>query len=161
MPLDALAAMNNEQTRYALRHELTHFKRGDHIVSILLSLLNAVYWFNPFVWLAFRQMRMDMETACDGAVVKRLDDKGRNRYAALIVSLFAQPVHRQIVLGMAQADARKVAEQRIRGIFMRGTSKRSVKLTAALMAAILLMTCFTTACQPTPEKEVVVAKMTA
>lgn len=158
MPIDALAAMDDEQTTYALRHELMHYKRGDHVMSILLSLLNAVYWFNPFVWLAFRQMRMDMETACDGAVVKRLDDSGRGRYASLIVRLFAQPEHRQVVLGMAQANARKAAEQRVRGIFMKDKSKRSAKLISAALTAVLLVTCFTTACQPTPEKPIVQTK---
>ena len=33
----------------------------------LLSFLQAVFWFNPFIWLAFRQIRADMETACDSA----------------------------------------------------------------------------------------------
>ena len=158
MPMDALAVMDEEQTRFALRHELAHYKRADHVMSILLSLLNAVYWFNPFVWLAFRQMRKDMETACDGQVVKSIGTAQKSRYAALIVRLFAQPEHRQIVLGLAQADARKTAEHRVRGIFMKEKSKKSVKLICVVLAATLLFTCFTTACQPTPEESAVVGK---
>ncbi len=148
MPIDALVAMDDEQVRFALRHELMHYKRGDHIVCLALSALNAVYWFNPIVWLALRQIRLDMETACDGAVVKRLDTGQRNRYASLIVKLFAQPIHRQLVLGMAQENMRKVAERRVRGIFMRGRSGRSATVLSALLAVILAVTCFTTACQP-------------
>lgn len=158
MPVDALVAMNDEQARFALRHELTHYKRRDHIVSIFLSILNAVYWFNPFVWLAFRQIRTDMEIACDSAVVKSLNADGRRRYASLVVNLFSQPVHRQLVLGMAQTDARKVAEQRVRGIFMNGKSGMRVKLVTALLAVIMLLACFTTACQPTPKTQVVINK---
>ncbi len=158
MPVDALVAMNDEQVKFALCHELMHYKRGDQIMSILLSLLNAAYWFNPLVWIAFHQIRTDMEIACDGAVVKMLDAAGRTRYASLIVSLFSQPEHRYLVLGMAQANARKVAEQRVRGIFMRGKSKKSVTLISALLIAALLFTCFTTACQPTPEKPVVIGR---
>ncbi len=158
MPMDSLAVMDEEQTRYALRHELMHYKRADHIISMLLSLLNAVYWFNPFVWLAFRQMRKDMETACDGRVVKNLGKEQKSNYAALIVRLFAQPVHRQIVLGMAQVDARKTAEHRVRGIFMKEKSKNSAKLVCVVLAATILVTCFTTACQPTPESPAVVNK---
>lgn len=106
MPVDALVAMSDEEVRYALRHELMHYKRGDHIMSLLLSVLCAVYWFNPFVWLAARQMRTDMEIACDSAVVSRLDADGKSHYASLIVGLFARPVHRQLVLGMAHAPLR-------------------------------------------------------
>jgi beta-lactamase regulating signal transducer with metallopeptidase domain len=158
MPMDSLAAMDDEQAGFALRHELSHYKRGDHIASILLSLLNAVYWFNPVVWIAFRQIRLDMETACDGAVVKNLSPGTRGLYAALIVKLFAQPAHRQLVLGLAHGDARKEAERRVRGIYMAGASKKSAKLVAALLAAVLLVACFTTACQPTPEKPVIIQK---
>ncbi len=151
MPADALISMNDEQTMFALRHELAHYRRGDHIVSILLSLLNAVYWFNPFVWAAFGQMRRDMETACDGAVVKTLCAAAKSRYAMLIVSLSAQPAHRQLALGMSHLGLRKAAEQRVKGIYMKGKSRMSTKLITVLLAAALLFTCFTTACQPISE----------
>ncbi len=156
MPMDALVAMNDEQTMFALRHELTHYRRGDHIVSILLSLLNAVYWFDPFVWAAFRQIRKDMEAACDGSVVKTLCGAAKSRYALLIVSLSAQPAHRQLVLGMSRLGLRKAAERRVKSIFMKGKSNMSVKIITVLLAAVLLFTCFTTACQP-----VAVDKITA
>lgn len=150
MPVDALVAMDDGQLKLALRHELTHLRRGDHIVSIVLTLLGAVYWFNPFVWLALREMRADMETACDGSVVKTMDSGGKQNYASLIVSLFAQPRHRRLVLGMARGDTKRIAERRVRGIFMNGSSCKGVKLTSAVLSVLLFVTCFTTACQPTP-----------
>lgn len=158
MPVDALVSMDDEQIRFALRHELTHYRHGDHITCLLICLLNAIYWFNPFVWLAFRQMRTDMEIACDGAVMKTLEVPEKSRYASLIVKLFAQTDRRQLVLGMAQGDAKKIAEQRVRGIFKEAKSHASVKFVSAVVAVLLLVTCFTTACQPTPETPVVVNK---
>lgn len=158
MPVDTLVAMNDEQVKFALRHELMHYKHRDHLMCLLLSVLNAVHWFNPFVWLAFRQMRSDMEVKCDGAVVKRLTAAQKSRYASLIVSLFSQPQRRQLVLGMAQGDVKKVAEQRIRGVFMDTKSRRSARLVSALIAMLLAVTCFTTACQPTPEEPVIAKK---
>ncbi len=151
MPVDTLIAMDDEQIRFALRHELTHYRRGDHITCLLISLLNAVYWFNPFVWLAFRQMRADMEIACDSKVVQALDVPQKSRYASLIVGLFAQTERRQLVLGMAQGSAKKIAEQCVRGIFKEAKSHASVKFISAFAVVLLLVTCFTTACQPTPE----------
>ena len=150
MPVDALVAMDDGQLKLALRHELTHLRRGDHIVSIVLTLLGAVYWFNPFVWLALREMRADIETACDGSVVKTMDSGGKQNYASLIVSLFAQPRHRRLVLGMARGDTKRIAERRVRGIFMNGSSCKDVKLISAVLSVLLFVTCFTTACQPTP-----------
>lgn len=59
---------------------------------------------------------------------------------------------------MGQGYPCKIAEKRIKGVFMNHKSNRKVKITAVLMTSLLLFTCFTTACQPTPEKEVVVDK---
>ncbi len=148
MPIDALAAMDAGQVKLALRHELTHYKRGDPLMGLLLSVLNAIYWFNPIVWVAFPMMRADMETACDAMVTRRLAKAEKNEYACLILNLFAQPKHRQIVLGMAQSSTRKLAEQRIRGVFMATSSKPVAKIVSAAMVLMLLAGCFTTACVP-------------
>ncbi len=157
-PLNTLAELDDEQARFILRHELTHIKRGDHLFVLLLCALNAIYWFNPFAWLAVGQMRADMETACDCEVVRRLDGRGKQAYAALVLSLFARESYARPALGMAEGGTRKTAEKRIRGVFMRRTSGASAKLAAALLSALLLLTCFTTACQPTPEVEIIGSK---
>ena len=70
MPVGTVMSMSDDEVKFVLRHELMHFKRRDHITGLLLSFLNAVYWFNPIVWLASRQIQADMETACDSAVVR-------------------------------------------------------------------------------------------
>lgn len=158
LPMRTLAAMDDEQVKNCIRHECMHYKRGDQYTNLLLLILNAVYWFNPIVWLAFYQVRRDMETACDGAVVRRMDMSARRDYATLILGMFSQVRYGQIALGMIQGSTKKIAEQRIKGIFMRNKSGKSVRFLAVMLAAVLFVCCFTTACQPTPEKEFVVSK---
>lgn len=148
MPVAALAVMDEEQVKLALRHELMHYKRGDHAMGWLLSLLNAVYWFHPFVWLAFRTMRADMETACDSAVTSSLSREERKDYASMILELFAQPAHEKVTVCMAALSTKKVAEQRIRGIFMKRRSRPLAKTAATVLSLALAIGCFTTACQP-------------
>ncbi|HPK14519.1 MAG TPA: DUF6034 family protein [Clostridia bacterium] len=157
-PTQTLEAMDDEQARFALRHELTHLRRGDHMLVLLLSLLNAVYWFNPVVYLAFAQVRKDMETACDSDVVRALGGAGKRAYAAVILSLFSGGTHGALALGMAQGDTKKIAERRIRGVFMPRNSHRLARAVCAALTALMLFCCFTTACQPTPQEEVVVNK---
>lgn len=148
MPVNALVAMDDDQVSDALRHELTHFKRGDHLVSALLSALCAAYWFNPMVWIASRLMRDDMETACDARVMRGRSAEQRRGYAALILALYAQPPHRALALCMAGHGARRQAERRVRGVFLRQRSGLSGKLAAAALTLMLAFGCFTTACQP-------------
>lgn len=158
MPINTLVSMRDEEVKFVLRHELMHFKRRDHIFGLVLSILNAVYWFNPVVWIAFKQIRADMETACDSDVVRVFSSDEKTTYAAVILSLFSKKQYGNLVLGMVQGNTRQIAEKRIRGVFMNRKSNRKVKLAAIALASLLLFTCFTTACQPTPESEIVVGK---
>lgn len=158
LPMRTLAPMDDEQVRNCIRHECMHHKRGDHILNILLLLLNAIYWFNPFVWVAFYQTRRDMESACDSAVVRHMNPLARRDYATLILGMFSQEKHRQIALGMVQGNTKKIAEQRIKGIFMKNNSGKTIRIAAAMLALVLFVCCFTTACQPTPDAPVVVGK---
>ncbi len=146
---------DEDTIRYALLHELTHIRRRDHLITLLLHLLRAVYWFNPVVWLTARQMRLDMETACDNRLAGRLSAADRKRYAGTILEMYAREQVRY-ALGMALGQTKKTAEKRLRGVYMRGRSSLRGRTTAVLLAALLLIACFTTACQPTPAEPVVV-----
>lgn len=61
--------LSDEEIRCVLLHELTHYKRGDLFLHHLLMLICFVHWYNPLVWLVFRQFKISMEQACDADVV--------------------------------------------------------------------------------------------
>jgi len=150
MPMELMWQEDEKMIGFALRHELMHIKRGDHRMCLLLMLLKAVYWFNPVVWLAARLMKMDMETACDSMVVWSMGGETKKQYAAAIVSMYAKAQPR-FVLGMALGHTRQTAEKRLRGIFMRSRSSRGTVAAAMVLTAVMVLACFTTACQPVTE----------
>ncbi len=149
--------MDCQQIELGIRHELTHYRRKDHLTTLLLVALRCVYWFNPIVWLAFPQIQTDMETLCDVSVTERLEKTERLRYINTMVELSCRPKGGYI-LGMGMHNGRRALEKRVKGMFMKRKTKISVRMGAAIAAGIMLMTCFTTACQPTPEKGIVVNK---
>lgn len=134
--------------RCAMLHELTHYRRCDHLVRMLVNVLKAVWWFNPVVWLFDKRIVMDMETACDSMAVKDMEKQEKKQYANTVLAMFSQEQAPRYVLGMALGSSKEVAEQRIRGIYMKQHTKKSIKLAAVLLAAVLLAACFTTACSP-------------
>ena len=156
LPANITDTLSEAQLAYALRHEFMHYRRRDHLLALLLLLLTCVYWFNPVVWLMKRELMKDMETACDSAVTARLNGAERREYAMTLLALFSQPYRVNSVLGMALSSAEKDAERRVRGVFGAHRSKAPVKILAALLSALLLACCFTTACQPTPEASVII-----
>jgi TonB family protein len=66
---DAADYWSDERIRIVLCHELSHVRRGDWLLQLLGSLLRAVYWFNPLVWLACHWLRHESERACDDDVL--------------------------------------------------------------------------------------------
>lgn len=55
--------------RIVLRHELSHIERGDWLLLMVAGLARAIYWFNPFMWLAYRGLHDESELACDERVL--------------------------------------------------------------------------------------------
>lgn len=155
--LPANMLQNSEQLMFGIRHELTHYKHRDFLVSLLLVVLRCVYWFNPVVWLAAKRIEADMETACDASVTASMKNDQRGRYIEAVIDL-SRNADAQYMLGMGTHTDRKSIEKRIRGIFMTKRTTPAVRIVAALMACLMLVVCFTTACQPTPEKPPVINK---
>lgn len=54
----------------ALFHELSHVKRVDFAVMLLVRLSLAVFWFNPLIWVVFGMLKREQEKACDELVLK-------------------------------------------------------------------------------------------
>jgi hypothetical protein len=157
VPQSMLDSMSRQQTELGIRHELAHYKRGDHLMSLLLLMLRGVYWFNPFIWLAQKMILADMEAACDARATMGLEKQKRNLYVNTIIDLGSDSYARY-ALGMSVGNSKKEMERRIRGMFKGRRSGRAAQLVTVLLVPLLLVTCFTTACQPTPEEPVVVNK---
>jgi beta-lactamase regulating signal transducer with metallopeptidase domain len=83
----------------ALVHEMEHVRRADWIVHLTARVASSAYWFHPLAWIAWRQLALEAERACDDAVVARHE---RTDYAEQLVTL-AQglPETAEPALGMA------------------------------------------------------------
>jgi uncharacterized protein (TIGR03435 family) len=69
LPLDA-QIWKEEDLNRALVHELEHVRRRDWVSQCIARTVCAVYWFHPLVWIAWRQLALEAERACDDAVLR-------------------------------------------------------------------------------------------
>ena len=91
LPIHLISDYNESDMRYMLLHELQHYKHKDAVASYLMNLAGVIYWFNPLVWYALKEMRNDREVACDTSVLKMLEEDAYEDYGNTLIN-FAEKV---------------------------------------------------------------------
>ena len=74
----------SEELDRAIVHELEHVRRGDWVSQCFARAICALYWFHPLVWVAWQQLQLEAERACDDAVLACSD---ATAYADQLVGL--------------------------------------------------------------------------
>ena len=130
-----------------LKHERTHIRHKDPIVRIVMLIVNVVYWWNPFVWLAVWFMKKDMEMFCDEAVVRGMDDYERKDYLNVLLNHSARNSGIYPVMSFGETNTKRRIEHILN---MKG---KSAKTLIAIMSFMLigLVGCTTVAKHQLPQ----------
>jgi beta-lactamase regulating signal transducer with metallopeptidase domain len=88
---------DRERIVWSLRHELTHWRRRDHLAGFVGEVARVLFFFHPLVWWIGRKWKVATEIACDEAMVATRSDA--RRYAEQLYQILAR-VHtrRRIML---------------------------------------------------------------
>ncbi|MBM6828735.1 hypothetical protein H9X85_03700 [Anaerotignum lactatifermentans] len=84
------ADLTEEERAHVLCHERIHIRRHDMRIKQGAFLILCLHWFNPLVWLAFRCMEADMESACDEKVLETMGTDIKKKYSLSLVRLSAE-----------------------------------------------------------------------
>jgi len=90
LPEGELAAFTPEDWENIFVHELAHYRRADHWTHALQLVALSVHWFNPLVWLGFRQLRADRELAADEWALQHLESERSTAYGDTLLKVLAQ-----------------------------------------------------------------------
>lgn len=140
--------MTEKQLDIALRHELTHLRRGDIIYKLLLTAANAVHWFNPIVWLMAHRADRDAESACDEAVLADSDTAERKAYCNAILDMMSG---RRIPFATALSYKKEDIMKRFENI-MNISKRKSGLAAAAVLLCVSILLCGIVGC--TTEQEI-------
>ena len=76
--------------KYAICHEVCHYKHRDYIWIVIRYLVWAINWYNPVIWIAFLLSGRDCELACDEEVVRVFGEASSKEYAETLLELLQQ-----------------------------------------------------------------------
>ena len=79
-----------DRLRHIIVHELVHKKHGDSFWALLRSILAAIYWFHPLVWVAVICSKRDCEIACDEGALSWLGEAERVSYGETLLSIITR-----------------------------------------------------------------------
>lgn len=79
-------AYSEDELEFIIKHELVHYKRNDLLYKLLLLFVQAIHWFNPFVWIMVREASREIEIYCDDTVVREQGLAYRKKYCETILS---------------------------------------------------------------------------
>jgi bla regulator protein BlaR1 len=71
IPSGMVAGLSTEQIETIFVHELAHIRRHDYIINLLQTFIEALFFFNPFVWIVSGIIRREREYCCDDAVLMK------------------------------------------------------------------------------------------
>lgn len=117
-----------EESYYILKHELIHYKRRDILVKFMLLLARDIHWFNPVVYLMHREAVVDMEIACDEAVVRGGSFAQREAYSETLMSNLHRQRHKGPLLSTQFSCGKRVMKKRFRNILTKVKKKNGVIL---------------------------------
>lgn len=78
---------DTESLNYVLLHEWTHIRHMDALRKMIFIVAVCMHWYNPLVWLMFRQASGDMELFCDEGVLRQLKGDYRASYAKTLIQM--------------------------------------------------------------------------
>lgn len=143
-PTDLLKRLTPEARETLLLHELAHLWRRDHWVRIIEFLATGLYWWNPVVWWARREIHIAEEDCCDAWVLWQWPS-GRRTYATALLETIeflseTRPVLPLAACGIGRVELMKRRLKRI----MLGTASRGLSASGrwaiAALALVLLPT---------------------
>jgi beta-lactamase regulating signal transducer with metallopeptidase domain len=137
LPRGMASAFTAGELRQVVLHEVWHVRRLDVAVNWLLSIAQAIHWFNPLVWFATSRIREERELACDELTLSCLEEEERFSYGTTILKLLerfraAAPV--PALVGIV--DHKQKMKRRIMMITSYQGGRRFSAAFAAVLAAI-------------------------
>ena len=134
-----MEADRGKRLNYVLFHEMIHIRRFDIVWKLLSMIAVCIHWYNPFVWIMYKQFNKDIETACDEGVIEVFGNEAKPDYAYAIIQLMEKkPQAAFLYNGFGE----KPVEERIVSIMKLGKKTKTsmtVSITVIMMSLIVFI----------------------
>lgn len=133
-----------EKLQMAIQHELTHIRRGDYLLQVLLSVIESMFWFHPLIWIGKKEIETYREISCDQEVLNTSDISPKS-YASMLFELV--PLNRGFVsCSVSMAVKQSTLKQRIETMRYHRLRKASFKRSLLFLIGMTMIVIAPIAC---------------
>lgn len=141
VPDQLLTSLTESRRDLLLAHEFAHVRRRDYLVRWLECGARALFWWNPMVWWAQKQLRISEEACCDDLVIRQMSVTSFEYASTLVDALetLVRPAIRPPAI-VSAINSGGVLERRIQMILNGGTRpfSRSLYGLVCLVAFVVI-----------------------
>lgn len=126
----------SKELELILKHELIHQKRYDFLYKLLMSIVCAVNWINPLVYLMVKDIKYYCESSCDEEVINKSSKDDIKTYGLVITKTArnnAYGINRNLSFSLNEKD---LTVRRVKTMF---DEKKKFKGNIALFIASLFI----------------------
>jgi beta-lactamase regulating signal transducer with metallopeptidase domain len=127
-----------QELKFVFLHELTHIKRKDSIVNVIIILLQVIYWFNPIIVYSLYQFKQDCELACDSAILTVLNSNEVRDYGETIINMIKILSKPNLFVGTLGFSNKNI-KRRI--IMISSFNKKSITGTVIALCLVFMVGC--------------------
>jgi len=155
LPASMVGKLKKEHMDTILLHELCHIKSRDILKNYAFLLGKALHWFNPLVWIAQKTVREDTELLCDQNVLNIIGEKHKGLYSQSLLEATRFVIERKTPkLTISLCENKSNLKERIIQMLKPQKKLKSAGIISVLAAILMIVGCFTTACQPTVDETI-------
>ncbi|MCX6318275.1 MAG: M56 family metallopeptidase [Bacteroidetes bacterium] len=97
IPMAAMNHLTPAQLEAVLLHELSHIRRFDYLINLLINIVQTVLYFNPFVKELVKTVEREREKSCDELVLQFQYDSHEYAAALLLLEKSSQAQQRFVI----------------------------------------------------------------
>ncbi len=133
--------ISEDDLKYTLLHELTHFKRKDMFYKWLVQITTCLHWFNPLVYIMGHEISRECELSCDEEMIRTLNEKERRKYGdTLLHAMALGGKYKDTVSSVTLNESKELLKERLGAILNFKENSKAAK-TIMLGLTFLLIVC--------------------
>jgi len=137
LPVAMVNHLTLQQVEAILIHELAHIRRKDYLLHLVVTLLEGLFFFNPFSRLLISQLKKEREHCCDDLVLQFKYDP--HSYVSALLSLATRSQSGQQIALAATGDGNQLLLQRAKRILLQKKQRQRPAIRILLLFVFTLL----------------------